>query len=56
MGPVTVLFTGHKSEMVIISDRQSLKLRVIVDYNVGMKGVDMSEKVAQSYPTSHKAN
>lgn len=29
---------------------------MVIDYNVGMKGVDMSDQLAQSYPTTCKSS
>lgn len=55
---ITMLSTVHNSELVTTSNRhrrQRLKLCVVVDYIVGMKELDLSGKLAHSYPTPRKS-
>ena len=55
---VTMLSTCHTSEMVELPPNRrgvvKTKPRVVVDYNGGMKGVDVSDQLAASYPTPRK--
>ncbi|XP_069983596.1 piggyBac transposable element-derived protein 4-like [Penaeus vannamei] len=52
--PVTMLSTVYKSEMVTISDRHG-RQRVKPNVVVGMKWVDLSNQLAQSYPSTRKS-
>ena len=55
---VTMLSTCHTSKMVTVSNRHGqevVKPQVVVDYNTGMKGVDLSDQLAKSYPSSRKS-
>ena len=54
-----MLSTCHTAAMETIVDRSGTegsreKPSVIVDYNNGMKGVDVSDQLAQSYATPRK--
>ena len=58
---VTVLSTCHTSRMVPITTlrgtpKESVREKpsAIVEYNNGMKGVDISDHLAQSYPSPRK--
>ena len=58
---VTVLSTCHTAAMEPITslrgtEREAVREKpsVIVAYNNGMKGVDLSDQLAQSYPTPRK--
>ncbi|XP_042864745.1 piggyBac transposable element-derived protein 4-like [Penaeus japonicus] len=56
--PVTMLSTVYASGSVIDTSQRWVvrtKPKVVVDYNVGMKGVDLSDQLAQSYPTVRKS-
>ncbi|XP_042887703.1 piggyBac transposable element-derived protein 4-like [Penaeus japonicus] len=55
-----VLSTMHNSEMVQIDrlNRQGqnvIKPRAIIDYNEGMKGVDVGDQLAASYPAARRS-
>lgn len=47
----------YKNEITILDQhsQQKVKPRLVVDYNVGMKGVDLSDQLAQSYLTTRKS-
>ena len=54
---VKVISTCHTAEMMNVVSRRGAEVRkpaVIVDYNNGMKGVDVSDQLASSYPTPRK--
>ena len=54
---VNVISTCHTADMMDVISRRGTELRkpaVIVDYNNGMKGVDVSDQLASSYPTPRK--
>ncbi|XP_037774856.1 piggyBac transposable element-derived protein 4-like [Penaeus monodon] len=55
VGPVT---TAHTSKVVTLPPNrrgvERSKPEVVVDYNNGMKGVDFSDQLAQSYPSTKK--
>ena len=54
---VNVISTCHNADMEDIVSRRGTEVRkpaVIVDYNNGMKGVDVSDQLAQSYATPRK--
>ncbi|XP_042888419.1 piggyBac transposable element-derived protein 4-like [Penaeus japonicus] len=56
--PVNVLSTVHGSEMVTVtsqSGQQRTKPKVVVNYNSGMKGVDLINQLAQFYSTTRKS-
>lgn len=56
--PVTMLSTIHTNEMVTLQlkhkEIKQIKPKVVGDYNFGMKGVDLSDQIAQSYPVTRK--
>ncbi|XP_037774741.1 uncharacterized protein LOC119571566 [Penaeus monodon] len=56
--PVTMLSTAHTSKVVTLPPNrrgvERSKPEVVVAYNNGMKGVDLSDQLAQSYPTTRK--
>ncbi|XP_047478497.1 piggyBac transposable element-derived protein 4-like [Penaeus chinensis] len=56
--PVAMLSTAHTSKVVTLPpNRQGMersKPEVVVSYNNGMKGVDLSDQLAQSYPATKK--
>ena len=59
LSQVTMLSTCHNSEMVELPPSKTTgeprrKPRVIVDYNNGKKGVDVSDQLAATYPTPRK--
>lgn len=56
--PVTMLSTVHTSEMVTVlseSGHECTKPKVVVDYNSGMKGSDLSNHLSQPYPAFFKS-
>ncbi|XP_042888497.1 piggyBac transposable element-derived protein 4-like [Penaeus japonicus] len=56
--PITMLSMVHSSGSVIDTSQRGVvrtKPKVVVDYNIGMKGVDLSDQQAQSYPTVWKS-
>ena len=58
---VNMLSTSHRGdEMVELPPNRRGEVRrkpgCVVDYNQGMKGVDLSDQVAQSYPCARKTN
>ncbi|XP_047487916.1 piggyBac transposable element-derived protein 4-like isoform X1 [Penaeus chinensis] len=56
--PVTMLSTAHTSKVVTLPPNrrgvERSKPEVVVSYNNGMKGVDLSDQLAQSYPATKK--
>ena len=55
---VTMLSTCHDSTMLTLQDRRGRdyqKPEVVYDYNYGMKGVDLSDQYAKSYPMNRKS-
>ncbi|XP_042866646.1 piggyBac transposable element-derived protein 4-like [Penaeus japonicus] len=57
MKPIHVLSTMHTSEMVETErlnrhGNKVVKPKAIIDYNEGMKGVDVGDQLAASYPTA----
>ena len=57
---VNMLSTFHRGDEIVDLPPNRREVRrkpgCVVDYNVGMKGVDLSDQVAQSYPAARKTN
>lgn len=56
--PMTMLFMVHTSEAVTLppncQELERSKPKVMVHYNVSMKGADLHDQLAQSYPATCK--
>ncbi|XP_063609506.1 piggyBac transposable element-derived protein 4-like [Penaeus indicus] len=56
--PVTMLSTAHTSKVITLPPNrrgvERSKPEVVACYNNGMKGVDLSDQLAQSYPATKK--